>query len=318
MSMYRILGTPVPTISYCIFHQAASSGSVEKYLDTLRELHSSVRRETASIAAAYAKHVRDVIGRESQALRGSLSEFLQTPMRSDNASVQRIFSDSFERFQEQVVGSPAIGVTRSYEGKVITPAFQKTADRKLVANGTTYLKGLGFVAGKTKGDIFESVFIVEGGMNLDLIEHIIRDRLGIYVETHGKHLDLTGGYSFGAYNLVGSWGQLTRDEVLNGQVELAVFFAKPAMQYAPFRAGLLEALGHVTKRISPRSITLWQRKLGLGKGKEFILRWLCEGSRQAVEILRLLEQQMEPPFVKRVLIDQGHLVLKELLIPDAQ
>jgi hypothetical protein len=277
-----------------------------------------VRRESDSIAAAYAKHVRDAIGRESQVLRGSLSEFLQTPMRSDNASVQRIFSDSFERFQEQVAGKPALGVTRSYEGRVITQAFLKTAERRLAANGRAYLKSLGFIAGKTKGDIFESVFIVEGGMNLDLIELIIRDRLGVYGETHGKHIDLTGGYSFSAYNLVGTWGQITRDQALNGRVELAIFFAKPTMQYAPFRAGLLEALGNLTKRISPRSITLWQRKLGLGEGKEFILRWLCDESRQAVEILHLLEQQKDPPFTKKVLVDQGHLVLKELLIPDTQ
>ena len=315
MSIYKILDTAVPTISYCVLHQGASPSSGEEYLTTLRDLHAAVRRESDDMLATYTKHVHEVIGRESQVLRGTLSEFLSMPVRSDTTSVQRIFSESFERLQEQVVGNTALGVSRSYEGKFVIPSLQKAADRTLAANGTAYLKSLGFVAGKSKGEIHESVFVVEGGMNLDMLEHIVRDRLGIYAATHGKHLDLAGGYAFAAYNLVGSWGLVERDRELNGQTELVIVFAKPTVQYGPFRAELAELLGTVAKDLAFPLMTLWQRKLGLGKGKEFILRCLCDSPRRAGDLLRRIEQCKGPGFVKKALLDHGGLVVKQLLIP---
>ncbi len=313
MSTYSILNAPVPTISYSILHQPGSSALVDEYVGTIRELHAVVIRESDALTAAYQKSVRETITRESQALRGALGEFLAMPVRSDTASVQKIFGESFERYQEQVVGTGPLGVIRSYEGRVVEPGFQKAAERKLVVKGRSYLKGLGFARGKAGADVFESVFLVQGGMNLDLLEHIIRDRVGIYGPTHGRHLEQAGRYLFAAYNLVGSWG--ARADILAGQFEAALYFSKPAMPYDTFRGGLLGALEVLVKEKPVRQVSLWQRKLGLGRGSEFILRCTAASTGDIGDVLGWLGRCHEPAFLKSALMSRGQLVVKELVHP---
>jgi len=314
MSTYSILSTPVPTISYCIFHQAASSKLQEEYTGTIRDLHASLLRESGALSAAYQKSVREAIVRESQALRGALGEFLAMPVRSDNVAVQKIFTEGFERYHGHITGEMRFGVTMSWDGKLVDFRLQKAAEKKLELNGRTYLKGLGFAPSKQKGDIFESVFIVEGGMNLDFLEHIIRDRLGIYRTTHGRHLERTGAYTFAAYNLVRAWGPLPHRQSADGQLETVVYFSKPEIEYDRFRAGVNGALEKLAAAEGLAHLSLWQRKLGLGKGKEFILRCLCESQLQAGSVIAWLTRCSEPGFLKDVLITNGNLILKELLV----
>ncbi len=315
MSTYSILNAPVPTISYSILHQPGSSASADEYVETIRELHAAVMRESDALTAAYQKSVRETITRESQALRGALGEFLAMPVRSDTASVQKIFGESLERYQQQIVGTAPLGVLRSYEGRILDPGFQKPAERKLLVRGRSYLKGLGFATGKTSADVFESVFLVQGGMNLDLLEHIIRDRVGIYGPTHGRHLEQAGRYLFAAYNLVGSWGTVTRADILAGHVEAALHFSKPAMAYDAFRGGLVAALEVLVKEKPIRQVSLWQRKLGLGRGSEFILRCTAASPGDIGDVLGWLGRCHEPAFLKSALMSRGQLVVKELVHP---
>ena len=44
------------------------------------------------------------------------------------------------------------------------------------------------------------------------MEHVVRDRMGIYKSSHGAHIDNIGRVSFGTYNLIYQLGEsLTAD-----------------------------------------------------------------------------------------------------------
>lgn len=310
MSIYSILNVSRPTIGYMIVHQSASPGHTPEYIDNIRELHASVRRESEVIAAAYQKYLRETITRESQVLRGSLSEFLAMPVRSDNQSVQRIFTEGFERFQSNITGAMPLGAVRSFEGRFIFPKLRSGAEKKSLSAGKEYLNALGFGVAKTKGDVFESVFVVEGGMNLDLLEHIIRDRLGIYAPVHGTHLKMVGGYTFSAYNLIDQWS--TPDASTAGETECAFHFSKPDIQYEPFRAVLHESLGNLARLIP--SLSVWQRKLGLGKGKEFIVRCMCNGIGNLGDIFAWLQKDGGAKEIRKIFLNHSCLLVKELVV----
>lgn len=314
MSLYSLLDTPIPTIAYCALHQMRPGVARDEYLKTMKELHERIAQESREINAAYAKHLADTLSRESQSLQNALSHFLHTPISSDNEEVQRMLVESFERFKTQIHSHVPVGLERSVESRVYLVSSKKPLEKKLLKNGRTYLDGLGFTTTKGHEDIFESTFIVRGGMNLDVLEYIVRDRLGIYSSTHGKHVGELEGYSYAAYNLVFAQGEIPSGDAVGKHTELTFYFSKPDVKYAPFREGLSEALEKLTAGLGLKYVSLWQRKLGLGGGKEFVLRIISDNSDAAGEVIEWLSGYEENKVLSESVIDGGNLLIKELLV----
>jgi hypothetical protein len=61
---------------------------------------------------------------------------------------------------------------------------------------------------------------------------------------------------------------------------------------------------------------VWQRKLGLGRGEEFILRCMLADPGQLARVADMLKTTAEP-VVRDAVLAGGHLLLKELLSPPA-
>jgi hypothetical protein len=314
MKNYPILNAPVPTIAYGIIHQPKKERAGEEYLRTILDLHKHVRRESAEMKNAFARGVREAIAREVQMVSGLLSEYLTTPIHSDRADIQRIIAEGMERASEQVGTTAEIGLLWSSEGKIGHHPFKKAAERKLQQNGRAYLQELGFATEGGPGDIFESQFILEGGMNLDLIEHIVRDRIGIYNAPHGTHLEGSAHYSFSAYNLVYASGTSSPQEHNKGLIEFSISFAKPAVEYAVFRASIIAGLERHLPVNTVLHTSLWQRKLGMGRGREFILRFLCDETGKLDGIMQWLQECREPDFPSDALMEHGAMLAKELLV----
>lgn len=313
MSVYKLLSTPVPTIAYCAMHQALPGVPAVEYEKTMREFHDRVAEETGIITASYGKYVRESVSRQSQLIRVALSQFLQTPISTDDEHVQEVLDESLEKFRESQADGSGFGLKQSVEGKFFFPPSKKAREKRLLQNGRAYLEELGFNFGRTRGEIFESIFIVNGGMNLDILEHIVRDRLGIYSTTHGKHIKEFDSYSYAAYNLVHVNGALPGREKLARYTELDLYFSKPDIPYGPFREGLVAALNGLSQKLGVDYISLWQRKLGLGAGKEFVLRIVCGSATKVGQSLKWLEGYKEHSFVRQAVIEDGKLLVKELL-----
>ena len=119
MSVYNFLSTPVPTIAYCAMHQALPQVPTDEYMKTMRELHARISAETEAINAGYASFLRETLGRESESLHGSLSQFLQTPISSDDSDVRQILKETLERLKDELIGRNSLGLQHSVEGKLI-------------------------------------------------------------------------------------------------------------------------------------------------------------------------------------------------------
>jgi len=310
MSVYSYLSTPAPRIAYCAIHQALPEIGESAYVDTMQQFHRRIADESDAFRDGYSRFVGDAAGREVQTIRSLLSEFLQTPLRTDEEEIRLRISESLERFRESIQGNRMPGLRSSNEGKVSTtipgsPAFQR---------GNTYLKELGFDLSK-RPEIFESVFEIEGGENLDILEHIVRDRLGIYGASHGRHIKEFSGYAYSMYNLVCEQGVFPYGPARAGCIELALFFSKPGpdvVKYAPFRKALVQAMERLVSKHHTEHVSVWQRKLGLGAGVEFVLRVLLHSSTTLEQVMQELAEYDESSVVRDV-ANHGSALIKQIL-----
>jgi hypothetical protein len=268
MSIDALLGIPVPRVAYVLLHQPASGTPRADYEAVMREMHLRLVEESAALVARRAKLLREVSAREAQMLRGTLTSFIQTPIQSDDEDVRKIFVEYFDRCVDQAAGPGAGGVIASSEGMIV-PAPPLPGLHQAETAGRRHLKDLCFASGKNAPRIYESVFEVDGGRSLDVLEHLVRDRMGIHAGTHGRHVEGHAMFVVAAYNRIlhaapapppAAWG------------EAVLSFGKPAMTYDDFRT----SLGLVVRALQDvpgiDALAVWQRKLGLGRGHEFVLR----------------------------------------------
>ncbi|MGB2869270.1 MAG: hypothetical protein WBD36_12520 [Bacteroidota bacterium] len=309
MSIYSALNTENPVICYSILHQVRPEVSLKDYTKTMEDLHRLILEESEKVDSTWREYVADIRAKAVQASRGNLSQFLTTPLQSDVNEIQRILSEQTLRIIDQVSSNTRHGVIATSEGRVAWIAPGSPAEKKLTASGRKYLQELAFALGKGKPEVFESNFFVEGGLNLDIIEHIVRDRVGIYTPVHGKHIKEFDAYAYAVHNLVIQKGDLGPT---SGQFEAAFFFSKGEPKYAPFRNGLVELVEHFTAALAIEHCSVWQRKLGLGPGREFVLRTRYRNPDVLGQFIKSVHEFKTKDFVPKALLN-GHLVVKELI-----
>jgi hypothetical protein len=314
MSIYNFLGSDIPTIAYINVHQPGEGVTRDEYVKTLQELHERIRTESAELTSSYMRSVDEAVARDAQGLQHMLSQFLQTPLRSDTGDVQRTLREALQRQQENILGTVRAGVQASTEGRYLLLTSKQPLERKLLKNGRRSLEELGFLTAKGTPDVYESMFLVRGGENLDVIEYLVREKLGIYATTHGKHITQFKSFVAAVYNLIFQLGEYPAAGTAQSWMELTLSFSKPDVKYAPFRKALGDALEKLRQNVPVRYLTLWQRKLALGRGREFQLRMMTDSSDAAGAVLNWLNGYDEPAFVKGSILGSGNLTVKEMLL----
>lgn len=311
MSLSAHSGVPVPEIAYCILHQSGPDVPRETYLKTLQEFHTALAEESRTLAAAYARAVREGTEREAQSLRSALAHFLETPIRSDAEEVRKTLADALERIGGHSAEFP--GLRYTLEGRALSPSPKNAAERRLLQQGRDHLAALGFGVSRTDPPVHESVFVVTGGAGLDLLEWMVRDRLGISGGAHGSHLGQFRRTSYAAYNLVHAAGALPPGERIPVCLEAALAFAKPDMTYEDLRVALAALTEDLARTAGAEHVTAWQRKLGLGAGVEFVLRIVSPSAETTTGSLQWLAGATLAGPLRRALVQEGRLVLKELV-----
>jgi hypothetical protein len=311
MSVYALLGIPVPRIAYVLLHQPAAGTPRNDYEAVMREMHARLAEESAGLTARRAKLLSEVSNRQGQMLRGALSQFIETPIRSDNAEVQDIFREYFEKFVDQVTERGGEGLIISSEG-VLLPGAPPRGLRLPEAAGKHFLRDLSFASGRTMPPVYESVFEIEGGRNLDVLEHLVRDRMGIHTATHGRHVEGNAHFVVSACNRILSMDSQAPPSVLPWG-EAVLTFSKPAMTYDDFRASLGIVLHGLSQTKGVLSIAVWQRKLGLGRGNEFVLRCALRSRQSASGLAHSIKECDAPRAVIESIIGHGQFFLREFL-----
>lgn len=309
MSIYSALSFDLPVISYSVLHQVRQDVLQDDYIATMKNFHEFVREESRKVTEAWNTQRTSFTAKTIHSLRAHLTPFLSTPLKSDEEEIERHLLEALDQLSKSVAAADSLGAVATIEGKIVWDENLTAPLKKLSASGRKYLTELNFDLGKNRREIFESNFVIEGGLNLDILEHIVRDRMGIYTPVHGKHIKEFDAYAYAAHNLVYLAGDHSASA---GMFEAVFFFSKGETRYAPFRNGAVELLDAIKERFHLPHISLWQRKLGLGVGREFIARFRFTDTDVLHDVVSLMAAKEEKPFVRDAFLASSHMLLKEL------
>ncbi len=307
----------MPVITYSILHQARKDVRREEYVRSVRQLHERVRDESEKIAHVLQLQNGEAFTKSVELIKSQLRPFLHTPIKSDEDDVRRVISEGLEQLSGFGLRGIQIGSKWSAEGAFVPISSNSKLRlgklKRMVKGGRQYFASLGFRVERSAGRIYESTFVVEGGFNLDVLEHIIRDRLGIYSATHGQHLLEFENVIFASYNLVFIRGKLVTHS--SRSLEIVIYFSKPTdVRYEPFRSALSTVIHRFHDELRAVHSSIWQRKLGLGTGTEYVVRVrTAGGTKRLPAVAKWLSNIRTEKFIKQSLLDGGKLALKEYL-----
>jgi len=313
MDVYRALNADVPRLLFTVLHQSGPMFAEEDFTRTVTALHQDIRQQAQEVGEELQQWLQQQSLQEAEEAARKLQRLGLLAETASVEAVQQALERDFRRFAGRVGSETLLGIQGSGE-EVFSEVVPRDADlAKRVVDGREYMASLGFKPGQ--GPLHEAWLLFRGSVHYDVMEHVVRDRMGIYRGSRGAHIENVGRTSFGTYNLVYQLGEsLTADladESLAQEVTFA--FSKGPFHYSDFRrdvAGLMEQIGEQSDLLH---ISFWQRKLGLGTGKEFVLRLrLSEGEdalREAIAVIADAGRVGKETLIKRGKMLLGRRVL---------
>src|SRR5215472_3292852 len=272
MDVYRALNTDAPQLLFTVMHQSGPSISDEDFTRTVTALQMDIRRHAQEIGGELHRWLQQQYAQQAEETLQKLQRHSLLSEHANLQQVQEILARDNQRLGMRVGTSSLLGMQGSAEETFSeeTPADPDLAKR--FTDGCEYLASLGFRPGQ--GVIHEAWLLFRGSIHYDVMEHVVRDRMGIYTGSHGAHIENVARTSFGTYNLVYQVGEsLTADLAPDAASQEVTFaFSKGPTQYSPFRQEVATMLEQFAAQVYLLHASLWQRKLGLGTGKEFVLR----------------------------------------------
>lgn len=273
MSIYDVLSIEIPIITYSVLHQHKKTVMTKEYAKSVHLLRSELKKDTERVKSAWESHISDMTAKMVQVTRGNLSQFLSTPLESDTTEIQRIMKDQIIQTSEQLLPNILYGLAGGYDARYLLETSHNELPKARMAEGRTSMQNTGFKIGKTSSSIFESLYVVQGGSNLDILESMVRNGIGIYHSAHEKKVKEHEAMFCSVYNLLFSDGTFNSPF---DRFELQLNFVKGKEPYELFHKELTESLKYFRTEIHHLNVSLWQRKLGLGIGNEYTLRILTK------------------------------------------
>jgi hypothetical protein len=272
MDVYRALNADVPQLLFTVLHQSGPTVSDEDYTRTVTALHMDIRKQAQAMGEELYQWLEQQYSQQAEETVRKLQRLGILTESADVGEVQQILARDYSRLGSRIGSESLLGLQGSAEETFSeeTPADPDLAKR--VADGHEYLASLGFKHGQ--GPLHEAWLLFRGAIHYDVMEHAVRDRMGIYVGSHGAHIENVGRTSFGTYNLIYQLGEALIADIANdaGTQEVTFAFSKGPVHYSDFRREVSFLMEHVGEQMHLMHASFWQRKLGLGTGKEFVLR----------------------------------------------
>ena len=269
MSIYEVLSMDIPILAYSVFHQPRKTVTAKEYAKSLAKFRTELKEESEKIQTTWQNYLSDLTAKTVQTTRGNLSQFLSTPIQSDTSDIQHIISDQISQTAEQLLLKIQYGLMDGYDGRFLIEAPQVEIPKVRALGARSFFQNMGFKIGRNNSAVFESLYFIQGSANLDILDHLVRNRIGIYNSSHGTKVDQSTVNSCSLYNLLFLDGNFEHNL---DRFELQVRFAKGKELYELFHIELTEAMKIFRLEIHDLNVSVWQKKLGLGIGEEYILR----------------------------------------------
>jgi hypothetical protein len=156
-----------------------------------------------------------------------------------------------------------------YDGRFLIEAQQVEIPKARALGARSFFQNKGFKIGRNNSAVFESLFFIKGSSNLDILEHLVHNRISTYASLHSAKINQSEVSARSLYNLLFVDGN---SENNIDHFELQVRFVKGKESYELFHNELIESMKIFRLEIHDLNVSLWQKKLGLGIGEEYILR----------------------------------------------
>jgi len=272
VDVYRALNADVPQLLFTVMHQSGPSISDEDFTRTVTALQMDIRRQAQKVGEELHRWLQQQYAQQAGETLQKLQRLSLLSEHTNPQQVQEILARDNQRLGMRVGTASLLGMQGSAEETFSEEAPADPDLARRFADGREYLASLGFKPGQ--GVIHEACLLFHGSVHYDVMEHVVRDRMGIYKGSHGEHIQNVTRTSFSTYDLVYQVGEsLTADLARDATYQEVTFaFSKGPTQYSPFRQEVSALLEHVSEQVHLLHASLWQRKLGLGTGKEFALR----------------------------------------------
>ena len=289
MDVYRTLNLAVPQLLFTVLHQAGPTVSEEEFIRTVTALHMDIRHQAQEIGKELHQWLEQQYTQRALETVHQLQRLAALAEHADLEQIQETLLHDYQQLGNDISTESVLGMQGSAEEafRDEVPSHPDLARR--FADGREYLASLGFKLGQ--GSLHEAWLLFRGSIHYDVMEHAVRDRMGIYRGSHGAHIQNVARTSFGTYNLIHQLGEpLTSDLAPDAQSQEVTFaFNKGPIQYHPFRQEVTALMEQVAGQTYLAHASFWQRKLGLGTGKEFVLRLrLPEGDAALLEVINVI------------------------------
>lgn len=150
-----------------IIQQIKNSDTIPGETDLFTEINSSLHSSFVVKDTESKKNISDAIQKSGAGLRGNLSQFLSTPLKSDKDEIDKAIKDTFENMVYQM------GYSLNYS--TVVPTFYKIIDpqsvplhrqlvgviRRILKNGKTMLVDAGVTTGKNGGALYYGTFVAD-------------------------------------------------------------------------------------------------------------------------------------------------------------
>jgi len=313
MDVYRALNLDVPQLLFTVMHQAGPDVVDEDFTRTVTALQMDIRRQVQAVGEQLHQWLEQ---QYSQQAEETVQRLQRLGVLAENAEVgelQQTLERDYSRLANRIGSESLLGMQGSAEETFSEETPVDPGLAKRVVDGREYLASLGFNPGQ--GPLHEAWLLFRGSIHYDVMEHVVRDRMGIYVGSHGAHIENVVRTSFGTYNLIYQLGDgLTADLPKHTpRQEVTFAFSKGPIHYSDFRREVSALMEHIDEQLDLIHASFWQRKLGLGTGKEFVLRLrLPVGEnplREAIEVIAGAGRVGKETIVKRGKLLLGRRVL---------
>jgi hypothetical protein len=181
--------------------------------------------------------------------------------------------DQIIQTSERLLPNILYGLAGGYDARYFIDTDQNEMTKSRIAAGRSFMQKTGFKVGKSSTSIFESLYFIQGGSNLDILENMVRNGIDIYNSVHEKKANEFEMMACSIYNLLFSDGATYNSF---DRFELQVNFVKGKESYELFHKELGESIKYFRTEIHHLNVSVWQRKLALGIGEEYTLRILTK------------------------------------------
>jgi hypothetical protein len=148
-------------------------------VDLFEEYRAFIYSENQTILSELSKIKSDTIQKNGTILRGGLTHFLSTPLKSDKEDIIRLIEDSIENTVQQLDAAPNLSSVEHSLWKIIDPQNVPLhrqlvgVVKRLLKNGRAILNEAGCQFGKNSGETIISSFHFDGFSTAQSIKILI-------------------------------------------------------------------------------------------------------------------------------------------------